>query len=89
MKPTALNACSISGSTTSCPRLPQRAKHFQIFHFCSDDVAAPYAGWKGAELSISELHMTDDGKREFEPRDPDGFWLWFGQKTSETPIEHV
>jgi catechol 2,3-dioxygenase-like lactoylglutathione lyase family enzyme len=69
--------------------LPQRAKDFQIFYFYPDDVAALHATWKTAGLPVSDLRVTDYGMKEFELRDPDGYWLWFGQETSDTPTEHA
>ncbi len=41
--------------------------------------------WKSAGLSVSELRVTDYRMKEFELRDPDGYWLWFGQETSDPP----
>lgn len=59
--------------------LPLRAKDFQTFYFYPDDVAA----LKNAGLLVSELRVTDYHMNEFELRDPDGYWLWFGQETSD------
>jgi catechol 2,3-dioxygenase-like lactoylglutathione lyase family enzyme len=63
--------------------LPLRAKNFQVFYFYPDDVAALHAAWKKAGLPVSELRVTDYHMKEFELRDPDGYWLWFGQETSD------
>jgi catechol 2,3-dioxygenase-like lactoylglutathione lyase family enzyme len=63
--------------------LPPRAKDFQIYYFYPDDVAALHASWKAKGLSVTELRVTSYGMKEFELRDPDGYWLWFGQSTSE------
>jgi catechol 2,3-dioxygenase-like lactoylglutathione lyase family enzyme len=65
--------------------LPSRAKDFQIFYFYPDDVVALHAAWKNAGLHVSELRVTDYQMKEFELRDPDGYWLWFGQETSDPP----
>ena len=77
--------------TTSCrpsqrpPNLPRRAKDFQIFYFYPDDVRALHADWKAKGLAVTDLRVTGQGMREFELRDPDGYWLWFGQDTSDPP----
>ncbi len=63
--------------------LPLRAKDFQIFYFYPDDVAALHTAWKAKGLSVTDLRVTGYGMKEFELRDPDGYWLWFGQGTSE------
>ena len=65
--------------------LPRRAKDFQIFYFYPDDVVALHAGWKAAGLDVTDLRVTIYGMKEFELRDPDGYWLWFGQDTDEAP----
>ena len=68
--------------------LPRRAKDFQIFYFYPDDVVALHAAWKSKGLSVSELRVTHYGMKEFELRDPDDYWLWFGQETSDSPTEN-
>lgn len=65
--------------------LPRRAKDFQIFYCYPDDVAALHAGWASAGLDVGDLRVTVYGMKEFELRDPDGYWLWFGQSTDEPP----
>lgn len=56
-----------------------RAKDFQVFYFYPDDVAALHAAWKRDGLPVTDLRVTDYGMKEFELRDPDHYWLWFGQ----------
>ena len=38
-------------------------------------------------LAPTELRVTYYGMQEFELRDPDGYWLWFGEDTDEPPTE--
>ena len=63
--------------------LPRRAKDFQIYYCYPDDVIALHASWKARQLPVTDLRVTDYGMKEFELRDPDGYWLWFGQSTTE------
>jgi catechol 2,3-dioxygenase-like lactoylglutathione lyase family enzyme len=63
--------------------LPRRAKDFQIYYFYPDDVVSLHQAWKGAGLPVSDLRVAIYGMKEFELRDPDGYWLWFGQSTDE------
>jgi catechol 2,3-dioxygenase-like lactoylglutathione lyase family enzyme len=63
--------------------VPRRSKDYQVFYINADDVVALHAQWKGAGLPVSDLRVTDYGMKEFEVRDPDGNWLWFGQATDE------
>ena len=39
----------------------------------------------GKGLAVSPLRVTIYGRREFELRDPDGHWLWFGEATTDAP----
>jgi catechol 2,3-dioxygenase-like lactoylglutathione lyase family enzyme len=65
--------------------LPRRAKDFQIFYIYPDDVRALHAEFTGKGLPVTDLRVTVYGMREFELRDPDGYWLWFGEDTSDPP----
>jgi catechol 2,3-dioxygenase-like lactoylglutathione lyase family enzyme len=63
--------------------LPRRAKDFQIYYCYPDDVVALHAEWKAKGIAMSDLRVTTYCMKEFELRDPDGYWLWFGQETTE------
>jgi catechol 2,3-dioxygenase-like lactoylglutathione lyase family enzyme len=65
--------------------LSPRGKDFQIYYFYPDDVVALQQDWHDAGLPVSDLRVTIYGMKEFELRDPDGYWLWFGQSTNEPP----
>ena len=65
--------------------VPVKSKDYQVFYFYPDDVVALHAQWKAAGLPVSDLRTTVYGMKEFELRDPDHYWLWFGQETDETP----
>jgi catechol 2,3-dioxygenase-like lactoylglutathione lyase family enzyme len=67
--------------------LPPHTRDFQVFYFYPDDVVALHATWKSAGLPVTDLRVTIYGMKEFELRDPDGIWLWFGQGTDEAPTE--
>jgi uncharacterized glyoxalase superfamily protein PhnB len=67
--------------------LPRRARNFQILYFYPDDVAALHAALKAKGLAVSDLRVAIYGMKEFELRDPDGIWLWFGEATSELATE--
>ncbi|MBR2119625.1 MAG: VOC family protein [Pseudomonadota bacterium] len=63
--------------------LPLHAKNFQVYYFYPDNVAALHAAWKGDGLPVTDLRVTLYGMKEFELRDPDGYWLWFGQESND------
>ena len=63
--------------------LTRRGKDFQIYYFYPDDVLALHTDWKRKGLPVTALRVTNYGMREFELRDPEGYWLWFGQPTKD------
>jgi predicted lactoylglutathione lyase len=65
--------------------VPAKSRGYQIYYFNSDDVAGLHAAWKNAGLAVTDLRVTMYQMKEFELRDPDGHWLWFGQETDEAP----
>lgn len=65
--------------------VPRRSKDYQIFYITCDDVASLHAQLGGAGLPVTRLRVTVYGMKEFELRDPDDYWLWFGQATDEPP----
>lgn len=67
--------------------VPLRSRDFQIFYFFPDDVAALHAAWFADGLPVTDLRVADYDMREFELRDPDGIWLWFGQSTRRSSGE--
>jgi hypothetical protein len=68
--------------------LPRRAKDFQVFYCYVDDVVALQGQWKAKDLCVTDLRVTVYAMKEFELRDFDGYWLWFGQHTDEPPTVH-
>jgi catechol 2,3-dioxygenase-like lactoylglutathione lyase family enzyme len=63
--------------------VPPRSKSYQIFYINPEDVVE--LRWKAAGVPVSDLRVTVYGMKEFELRDPDGYWLWFGQPTDDPP----
>lgn len=68
--------------------VPRRSKDYQIYYFNSDDLVALHAEFRERGVAVSELRVTIYGMKEFEVRDPDDHWLWFGQPTDEPPTVH-
>ena len=65
--------------------VPRKSKDYQIYYFNTDDVVALHAELKGKGLEVTDLRVTVYRMKEFELRDPDDYWLWFGQETDEPP----
>lgn len=65
--------------------VPRASKDYQIFYFNTPDVVALHAELRSRGVGVTELRVTVYGMKEFEVRDPDDYWLWFGQETDEPP----
>ena len=65
--------------------VPRKAKDYQIFYCNCDDVVALHSEYKARGVDATDLRVTIYGMKEFEVRDPDDYWLWFGQPTDEPP----
>lgn len=63
----------------------RRSRDYQIFYFNSDDVVALRDEFIARGTLVSELRVTIYGMKEFEVRDPDDIWLWFGQPSEDAP----
>ena len=68
--------------------LSPQAKDFQVYYFYPEDVIALHEAWARDGLSVTDLRVTGYGMKEFELRDPDNYWLWFGQETADPPTVH-
>ncbi len=65
--------------------VPLVSRDYQIYYFNAPDVAALRGEFLSRGVPVSDLRVTVYGTKEFEVRDPDGIWLWFGQETDEPP----
>ena len=65
--------------------VPRKSKDYQVFYIDPDDVVALHGQLKEAGVEVTDLRVTVYGMKEFEVRDPDGYWLWFGQESTEPP----
>ncbi|HWB21191.1 MAG TPA: VOC family protein [Phycisphaerales bacterium] len=65
--------------------VPRPSKNYQIFYFNVDDLPALHAELSARGVAVSPMRVTVYGMKEFEVRDPDDYWLWFGEPTDEPP----
>jgi uncharacterized glyoxalase superfamily protein PhnB len=65
--------------------VPAASRDYQVFYFNTSDAAGLHAEFAGRGVAVSALRVAFYGMKEFEVRDPDGVWLWFGQPTDEPP----
>lgn len=59
-----------------------KSKDFQVY-CCPDDVVGLHQACKQKGLPATDLCVTGYAMKEVELRDPDGYWLRFGQTTTE------
>lgn len=65
--------------------VPRKSKDYQIFYIYPDDIEALHAQLKRDGVAVTDMRVTVYAMKEFELRDPDGYWLWFGQETDDPP----
>lgn len=65
--------------------VPRPSKDYQIYYINTGDAGALHAEFAARGVAVSPLRVAFYGMKEFEVRDPDGHWLWFGQPTDEPP----
>lgn len=68
--------------------VPRKSRDYQIFYFNTSDAAALHAEYRSRGVAVSDLRVTTYGMKEFEVRDPEEHWLWFGQPSDEPPTEN-
>lgn len=67
--------------------VPRSSKDYQVYYFSTDDAGTLRAEFERRGATVGELRITVYGMKEFEVRDPDDHWLWFGQGTDELATE--
>lgn len=65
--------------------VPRKARDYQIYYFTVNDVEALHAEFSSRGVAVSDLRVTLYHMREFELRDPDHHWFWFGQPSDDPP----
>lgn len=67
--------------------VPRSSKDYQIYYFNVQDVAGLHAEYRGRGVAVTDLRVQFYAMKEFEVRDPDDHWLWFGEPTDEAATE--
>jgi len=68
--------------------VPRISRDYQVFYFNAPDVPSLHTLHKEFSrrgANPTEMRVTVYGMKEFEVRDPDAIWLWFGAPTDEAP----
>ncbi len=63
----------------------QQIRSLHIFYLHTNDLPGLHAEFVRRGAAPTGMRVTVYGMKEFELRDPDGYWLWFGQPTDEPP----
>lgn len=65
--------------------VPRTSRDYQVYYLNVNDVAALHAEYTARCVAVTNLRVTIYGMKEFEVRDPDDHWPWFGQPSDEPP----
>ena len=65
--------------------VPKASRDYQIYYFGVRDIVGLHGELKGRGAAVTDLRVAIYGMKEFEVRDPDGHWLWFGEPTDDAP----
>lgn len=65
--------------------VPKSAKEYQIFYISTDDIVGLHAEFGAKGVEMSAMRVMPYQMKEFDVRDPEGYWLMFGQDTDEPP----
>lgn len=65
--------------------VPRSSKDYQVFYFDVQNVVALREELVAKGVEVGEMRVAVYGMKEFEVRDPEGYWLWFGEPTDEVP----
>ncbi|MBX3381022.1 MAG: VOC family protein [Phycisphaeraceae bacterium] len=65
--------------------VPLTSKNYQIFYIDVQNVATLREEFVSKGVEAGDMRVAIYGMKEFEVRDPEGYWLWFGEPTDEAP----
>ncbi len=63
----------------------QQIRSLHIFYLHVRNLAELHGELTARGFGPTEVRVTVYGMKEFELRDPDGYWLWFGEESAEAP----
>ena len=58
-----------------------------MFYFYPEDVVDVHSRLRTKGYRVSDLRVTFYHMKELEQEDPDGYQLWFGRHTEESPTQ--
>lgn len=65
--------------------VPASSRDYQIYYIDVENIEALHRELRARSVAVTDLRVAIYGMKEFEARDPEGHWLWFGQPTDEPP----
>lgn len=63
--------------------VPRSSKDYTILYVTVAGVEALHGEYRRRGLGVTDLRVTGYGMKEFELRDPDDNWLWFGEASDD------
>jgi len=65
--------------------VPRSSRDYQIYYIDAAGVEVLHAEFRSRGVEATDLRVAIYGMKEFEVRDPDDHWLWFGEPTDDPP----
>lgn len=65
--------------------VPRSSRDYQIYYVDVENITALHSELKARGVKVSDLRVAFYQMKEFEVRDPDGHWIWFGEPTDDAP----
>lgn len=65
--------------------VPRSSRDYQIYYIDVENIAALREEFRARDVAVTDLRVAIYGMKEFEVRDPEDHWLWFGEPTDDPP----
>lgn len=65
--------------------VPRSSRNYQIYYINVRGIEQFHADLVSRGVQATRLRVAFYGMKEFELRDPDDHWLWFGEPTNDPP----
>lgn len=65
--------------------VPRSSRDYQVYYINVDGIEKLHAEFRSRGVSVTDMRVAIYGMKEFELRDPEGHWFWFGEPTDQPP----
>ncbi len=67
--------------------VPRCSRDYQVYYFDAEDIESLHREFLSRGVEVTPLRVAFYQMKEFEVRDPENHWLWFGEPTEDPPTE--